>query len=348
MTVQSLEELKKEVQEAEEIQEEVEDVEDVDLEEEDQEDVEDVDAEESEEDPGEEEPESKPEDVEPWLQTDDMEPVPAKTHLKMKSKWKGRLSDAEDESNALKSELDQVKRELESLKTGTVVTNPVPGSKIVRPRRSDFDIDDDDGFNDAYDRYLDEAERERQQRYQIEANQTSKVKKAQAEVAQAVEDHYDRASKLSEKHNIDPENFKKADFNFRSAIESIAPGNGDSFADRFITILGEGSEKVLYHIGVNEAARGKFLSALASDPSGLKATAFLGQKKAELTKTQSKTTSRAPKPATRHNGDSKGVSATARKLKKQYAKFVENPQTLQKAQDLRTKAKKLKIDVSDW
>lgn len=338
MTAQSLEELKEEVQEEEEIQEEVEDIEDVDLDEE----VEDIEAEESEEDLEEEEPET--EDVEPWLQSDDMEPVPAQTHLKIKSKLKGRLSDEEDKNNALQSELERLKAENESLKSGQVV-NPVPGSKIVRPKRSDFD--DIDDYHVAYDRYLDESERERQQRYQVEATQTATAKKAQADMAKAVDDHYDRASKLSEKHNINPDNFKKADYNFRSAIESISPGNGDSFADRFITILGEGSEKVLYHIGVNEAARGKFLSALASDPSGLKATAYLGQKKAELTKTQSKTTSRAPKPATRHNGNAKAPTAQTRTIKKKYDAAMKK-NDYQAALTLRKKARLLKIDVSDW
>ncbi len=280
----------------------------------------------------EEKEESPPE---PWMITEGMEPVPVQTHLKVKNKLKGRLSDQKDE-------IAELKAEIEALKAPVQQQAPV---QVKRPNRLDFD--DDADFNAAYDRYLDESERERQNRFRIESSQKAQVEQTKAEVEKAVTEHYTRAAELSEKHGIAPENFQKADYSFRAAVDSVVKGQGDLIADKMIQTIGEGSEKVLYHLGVNDAARGQFISALASDPSGLKAMAFLGQKKAELTNVKNKITSNAPKPAAQQRGGGGAPTGDARKLKAAHDKALKSG-TLQDVFNIRKKARAAGHDVSGW
>ncbi|MBT8341046.1 MAG: hypothetical protein KJP07_13605 [Desulfatitalea sp.] len=291
--------------------------------------------------------EQEPE-IEPWMKTEsestDSKDVPVHTHIKIKQKLKGRISDQKDELAALR-------KELESLKAGSAgvghsnAVMQVQGSKIKRPMPVDFSSDDD--YEAARVRYEDEMYRERQQRIQMEEAQKAKLNTAKANMEKAVSDHYDRAADLVEKHKIDPDAFRSADVNFRSAIESIRPGNGDLLADKFIEVCGEGSEKVFYHLGVNEASRGQFVSKLIEDPTGLKAMAFIGHKKAELTNPKQRTISRAPKPAAQHRGDGKTTPANAAAFKKAHDK-AERSNDLQGQFNARRDARKAGVDISKW
>lgn len=316
----------------------------------------DVDTESSDEPEGEDagdDDEGKPVDcnVEPWMMTgeedeeddpDDDKTVPLVSHIKQKKKLKSRISDQKDE-------IAELKAEIAALKTGSQhpaqQQPPAPGSQITRPRRSDFD--DDEDFDAAYDVYLDKKEQERQQRLAAQSQQKATEDKFHADILSSVDGHESRSIELSEKHGIKLENVEAANRNFRLAVDSVFKGKGDDFADILISKLGEGSEKVVYHLGVNESARGQFIASLANDPNGLEAMVFLGQKKAELNKPNGKTNSRAPKPSAQHKGSGSAPKAEAKKLKQAHDKALKDD-NLQEVFNIRRKARAAKIDVSEW
>ena len=124
------------------------------------------------------------------------------------------------------------------------------------------------------------------------------------------------------------------------------PNLGDPVVDQAITVLGEGSEKVLYFLGRNQTALDRFKSLLAEDKSGMRAMVYLGQQKERLTNVKQKRSS-APAPAPNVKGGLKNDSATERKLKKLYqqAHKKNNPQ---KAYDAKQQAKKAGINTSSW
>jgi chromosome segregation ATPase len=338
-----LEELKKQNEEEEKkLEEPADDLDEevVEDSEDEQEEVEDLEEEESEDD------EKEQKTLEPWQMSDEdeaaiskgeEEKVPVKTHLKIKSKLKGRLSDAEKENKRLKEENER----LQSLKTDE--------PKLKKPLPEDFKTDDE--YEAALDKYEDAVATQRYYKIAETERKTTAQKKAIEARQQSVEKHYERAAELVESSGIKPELFKNADTKFRSAIDSIVPGSGDVLADHFIDLLGEGSEKVIYYLGVNEAGRNKFQALFSSEPqSGMKAAVYLGQLKQKLLK-PAKMTSNAPAPATRHNGDDKPGSGSDKKrakaLKKEYKNAAKsgNPQDIYNA---RKEARKLGIDVSDW
>jgi len=109
--------------------------------------------------------------------------------------------------------------------------------------------------------------------------------------------------------------------------------------------MGEGSEKVLYYLGRNQAALNKFQSLLAADKSGMKAAVYLGQEKQRLTN-PIKPRSKAPDPASEIKGD-EATRGAANKFKKTYdaASKKDHPQDMYNAKKA---ARAAGVDVSEW
>jgi hypothetical protein len=150
---------------------------------------------------------------------------------------------------------------------------------------------------------------------------------------------------LLKESGISPEVYQKTDRTLREAVEAIRPNQGDLTVDYMISVLGEGSEKVMYHLGVNKAARGEFIALLAEDPGGLKASLYLGQKKAQLINTK-KGISRAKAPPSDVQGDT-STSPNAVALKRKYdAAHKKNKG--QAAYNIKKEAKKAGVDTSKW
>ena len=123
--------------------------------------------------------------------------------------------------------------------------------------------------------------------------------------------------KLAEKSGISADMYQSADRKVRQAIDSVFNGAGDDITDALIANLGEGSEKVMYSLGVNSTRLNELRSRLQSDPSGVKAAIYLGQLNAEL-KAPMKRKTTAPKPPPEVNGDAK-ASTSVRNLQKRYS-----------------------------
>ena len=282
-------------------------------------------------------PADKP--VEPWQdETDpaDLEDVPVGTHIRMKQKLKGRLSDKD-------SEIEKLRAENEALKKGKV--EPPEDLKLPkRPKEEDFDYDSGE-YQKALDKYEDDATAARFNKIAYEKQLQDSYVKAKERLDKAVDGHYERAAVLVKEHGIDAEIYKQTDKAVREAIDAIMPGKGDLVVDSLISMTGEGSEKVLYYLGKNKGALNELRGLLVEDPSGMKAAIYIGQQKERLTGTR-KQTSQARKPAQNAAGDSQ-PSEKGRELKKKYDAAHKKGDN-QAAYNIKKQAKTQKIDVSGW
>ena len=245
-------------------------------------------------------------ELEEWQKTEADEPEGDKPvfekSLKAKKKLKGLLSERETELTEKEKELERLRLENERLKSGSLKSEQ---GRLKRPVKSDFEDEygdvDIDKFHVALDDYDDQRAELRRAGKKAQSNQ----EKYQATVNEGVENHYQRAEKLLEDSGINPDVYKSADAKLRKAIEEVFPKKGDFITDNLIANLGEGSEKVAYFIGNNEAARLKLQSLLREDPNGLKAAMYLGSENQRLnTNKPMKRTSKAPSPTTKIKGDS--------------------------------------------
>ena len=278
------------------------------------------------------------EEWEEWMEVVDQDlddpskNVPVGKFVSVKRKLKGQISDRDEEIERLKKERD------DALKL-----KPKQETVLVRPKKDDFEEDED--FEDALDKYNQSRTAETINRTRLEDQQKAGQQQAQEKFIEAVDGHYERAATLIEKSGIKPEVYKAADTTVRKAVEAVTPNLGDVIVDQVISILGEGSEKVMYFLGRNKAALAKFQSLLESDKSGMKAAVYLGQEKQRLTNPL-KPKSTAPNPVTNIKGDAP-VSGAAAKLKKKYD-AAHGKTDNQSAYNVKKEARAAGVDVSDW
>ena len=276
-------------------------------------------------------------ELEPWMKEDgeqDLDDpskqVPVGKFVSVKKKLKGQISDRDEEIERLRRERDEALKQ-----------KPKPETVLVRPKKIDFDTDEE--FDEAFDKYSLNRTEETINRTRLEDQQKVRQQQAQQKLVEAVDGHYERAEKLIGESGITPEVYKVADTTVRAAVEAINPNLGDVIVDQVISILGDGSEKVLYYLGRNKVALAKFQNLLATDKSGMKAAVYLGQEKQRLTK-PIKPRSNAPNPVVDIKGDEVLTGAEGR-YKKKYDAAKGN---LQKAYNIRKEAKAANVDVSTW
>ena len=248
------------------------------------------------------------------------------------------------------SELDDLRKQVEALQSGTAPKAEQEQVALVRPTREQFDYDDD-AYDAAVDNYYD-AKLDRK----IDSRTKDSTEKAnQANQQQAFADnqkknldaHYERAGKLVEDGKLTEESFRNADTLVRKALDSIKPGYGDMLTDSLISTLnslGDGSEKVMYQLGVNPAKLQELQNKLITDPSGLSASMFLGQLQAKA-QTPSKRRSQAPTPGSKVEGEG-GNNGNVSTLQKQYNKIDSND--IQARISFKRQAKKNGTDTNNW
>lgn len=289
-------------------------------------------------------------EIESWMQSDEATPdesgfTPNHEAAKRRKQAKALKATVAEKD----SELETLKKQIEQLQSGAATPQqPQTEALPERPTREQFDYDDD-----AYDKAVDEwndkkiearfnsfsqssnqkADQERQQQEQLNA------KAAQDKV---VDSHYERASKLVEEGKIDADKYQQADRNFRQAMNVAFPDKGDAITEQLISKIGEGSEKVMYSLGVNNAKLAELQSRILSDKSGLSAAMYLGELKSQLS-TPTKRRSQAKKPAKQVNGDVQ-ASDSHSKLRKKYDKMT----SVQDRVSFKRKARADGVDVSNW
>ena len=276
-------------------------------------------------------------ETESWMETDEDQSndIPNAAWKGAREKYKAKLSKVKEGHDA---EINKLKAQVAELQSG-------PAKQLNRPKRDEFyDHDDPEG---AFIEALTDFKME-----QGSAKQAATVKQAESnrqqsvvleQINKGVDQHYERAIKLSEESGITAETYQASDRTVRTAIDAVLPGNGDIVTDKLIADLGAGSEKVFYSLGVNTAKCAQLQSLLTEDSSGLKAAMFLGELKAQLNAPQKRKTN-APKPAPHLKGDAAGDHTN---LKKEYDKANKSGNT-QAAFDARMRAKGSGANVSNW
>ena len=164
---------------------------------------------------------------------------------------KGELNDTKDENEELKARIA-------ALESGKQQPQAEASAKpLVKPTREQFDYDDD-AYDEAIEKYYDDKFDQKLNSHSTNANQKSQQEAQQEALNKAkqksLDDHYERAAKLVSQGKVTEESFKGADKVVRMTLESMYPGQGDSSTDALISTLdnlGEGSEKVMYQLGVN-------------------------------------------------------------------------------------------------
>lgn len=277
---------------------------------------------------------------EPWMADEGEQPpstVPVGTHIKMKQKLKGRLHDQNDE-------LERLKEENARLKAGQLTPATTTSRPPKRPRENEFEtlVEFEEALSEYEQKMVDHRLQTANQKNAIQQMQLA----AKAKLEEAVDDHYTRAAKLIQDNGIDTEVYQRADRTVREAIEVLMPGKGDFTTDQIISVLGEGSEKVMYFLGRNKNALNELKSLLVDDPTGLKATLYLGQQRERLLNNKQRL-SKAPAPGKKVRGDATPNTAKAKALLKK-RKAAQAAGNLQLAYNIKKEAKAQGVDVSTW
>lgn len=336
MQVQSLEELRAlnaaeeaaaaqaEVTEAEEVEEtEVEEVE--------------TEAEEVEQESEQEEGESEEADEQPeWAKTDsDREKgaVPVAKHVEIKHKLQGKIADKDAEIAALKQQLEHVQ------------AAPPQHIEDLEIAKEAWEFD---GTTEEYQRYKAQVDarnaiklqRSEQQRQANEQRQREEAARVEAEL----DKHYERAAALVTSGIIkQPEQFQAAEQTVVKSVESVAPGLGQMVINSMISRLGEGSEKVIYHLGANATALREFESELRADPTGIRAAMFLAEKKALFNSKPAVKPKPVPKPDVPLQGKAPIIAQEQRAYEKAHKSG-----NIEKALEIKIAAKAKGINTSNW
>jgi hypothetical protein len=283
-------------------------------------------------------------EIEEWAKSDEQtshdnsDTVPVAAHAKVRAKLKAKVEERD-------SEIERLRLEIESIKKG--VTAPQPALK--KPNRDDFwEADDPD---DAYLEALADWKINTRSNQQEEHRKKAELEKVQQErnklIEKSVDSHYERAAKLSEQSGITAAAFQSADLAVKQAVESLAPGFGETIVNMLISNLGDGSEKVMYHLGVNKSALAELKDYISTDmkDGGMRAAMYLGRKSAQLNQPK-KRVSQAPSPASQNNGDA-STSTSEAALKRKYQEAARKDDT-QARFDIRKLAKQKNINISNW
>lgn len=255
-----------------------------------------------------------------------------------RKKWKSRYTEQKEKNDEIIKENERLKKELEAK---SIVTNK------VRPKREDFDSEEK--YEDALYDYRASIDTEKNQQIFFKNEQRRIFEEKQKKIDKDLDAHYIRVESLAKKSGISEDAYKGAELKFRGALDTLFPGIGDNVADELISSMGEGSEKVVYHLSINDEKLAKLTNLFRENPSGIKAAAYLGQLASTLS-APAKRTSRAPEPMDEIKGDKKTPSANAaneKKMREDYQR-AHSSHDGQKAWALKKQAREAGIDTSSW
>lgn len=287
--------------------------------------------------------ESQKAEPEAWMTGDDQESPGAQKKFTDKDIGAAKASLRAKLEKQHQSELDQMRAQLEELRSKSVVQQPA-----TQPKREDFyDQDDpDEAYLAARVKWELANTLAQQQAGSQQYEQQRKQLEAHQRISSSVDQHYERAATLAAASGITPELYQSADRRVREAIQGVFGGeSGEHVTNALIANLGEGSEKVLYKLGVSPKSLAELTTKLRDDPNGLQAAIYLGKLSAELTTTARKR-SNTPAPATNVQGDA-NTTDLSRTLLRRYQEAHKRGDT-QAAYDIRSEAKGKNINVKSW
>lgn len=289
-------------------------------------------------------------EVELWMQGEeqtspnDDKSFDSSDMAKLRRKLKAKAEEKDDE-------IAQLKRELEAIKTGATQA-PVNNQPVTQqPKREDFyEADDPD---EAYINALTDWKLEQRQQATSaqaqEAQQQAEQEKFNQLQKKKLDNHYEQVQDLISSNVITPDSYQAAETTVRRAFDVATGGNGDALTDTIIAQLanlGEGSAKVVFHLGKNATNRTKLVDAFVDDPSGLTMMGVLGELKAKLTSAPVKKISSAPSPSASLKGGEAGGDNSA-KLARRY-KEAHKRGDAQSAFNIKQEAKAAGIETRNW
>lgn len=283
--------------------------------------------------------------AEDWMAEDDAKgsgmQVPASVLAATRTKLKGQLREKDGELDALKAELAQLKQAGQR----TAIAD-IPPAPLKPPVPQEFQTVEE--YQSAVSKYT-TGEVQRQMAL---VSQTQNAKARQdaviETVTKAVDSHYERAAELVRANSISPEVYQNADLKVRQSIATVFPDAADKIVDDLIANMGAGSEKVMYFLGRNEAARNTLIAKLTQDGRGIAASMYLGQLVAQKAGNPANTSSMAPAPSPRVKGTTGGAgTSSVEELKKRYDSAHKKGDT-QSAFNLKREAKLAGISTVSW
>ena len=285
------------------------------------------------------------EPVEAWLQTDEQ----LASDGQKKPSFRGLKNKLRKKITARDEQIEQLRAELNELKGGgqrqsQPQAQPRP---IVRPKLADFEFDEaryEAATAQYQDAVIDDKLQRHAQRQAQQNRQRTQVELQNRQMATAVDQHWERAAQLVADGRIGEDVFREADASVRQSINQAMPGQGDQVTDFLLSRIGEGSEKVLVHLGRNAEPMAKLQQLLIDDPNGISAAIYLGGLKSKITSKPKARASRAPKPGSVVNGDAKLAANGSDSLKKYKAAGTD----IQKRIEIKYAAKTAGVDVSNW
>ena len=242
------------------------------------------------------------------------------------------------------SEVDELKARISDLEKPNSNGTPAALSKPTREQFYDTD-DPDEAYVDALTDYKISVANANQQAQNASTETSRKQADQLTVINKGVDAHYLRAAELSEKSGISAEVYQSSDLVVRQMIDELYPNAGDAITDALISKLGDGSEKVLYNLGVNKTRLNELREHLVDDPSGVGAAMYLGSLRSTLTNPRKRKTN-APKPAPNISGD-KTSNSQHRALLNKYTSAHKSGD-VQAAFNAKREAKKQGADTSTW
>lgn len=251
-----------------------------------------------------------------------------------------KLNKERHKKKEAKSELEQVKQELAELKQ-QLVAKPqpatIPTEHMGEPKFPDMydpGIDGDrDKYSKAVAKYL--ADMNKYNSRHSEAEQAQANRKQQLE--EVTRNLAVRAAKFSTEHKVSVDRVADALNRATAAIDSAV--NLDGALAWLLDSVGDGGERVAYHIGTNKAAEEQIVGMLKADPTGIKAAAYMARLADKLKPKASKQISKAPEPDQPLQGDAATMSA--QRLQEAYDKETD----FNKLRAIRKKARELGVTL---
>lgn len=290
------------------------------------------------------------EEVESWMQEDVASPSneadsgfkPSPEAAAVRKKLKAKLNEKDDE-------LEQLKAKIEQLESGQGQPAQQAQSLPPKPKLEDFDYDEakhDAALDEWYDKKFDAKVSSTLTTKQQKEQQQAQAEKFRKSLEDAENAHYGRAEKLVAEGKVSAEKYQQADRAVREGFDRLAPGKGDDIVAQLIKTLnslGDGSEKVMYQLGVNPAKMQEVTNMYASDPTGLSAVAYLGKLQATI-QSPVKRKSSAPKPSPELQNGGGGKSPE----KAFVDKYKRAGDDLQKRINIKREAKKAGINLNNY
>lgn len=207
------------------------------------------------------------------VETDDASPVQAEhsgkkmveVPVQKLAKLREQRRTEREEKERLQKQNEDLMRQLSLMGSGQKQDQPA-----VVPTLESCDYDEGK-YQAALVQYQNQTLEQKLQEIERNRLQQQRAQLMQQQLEQSVSEHYQRVESLG----VTVEEFYPAEKTLRDAF-------GDVAVDQLIDAIGEGSEKVVYHLGLNQAERDKVAALVQQDPTGLKAMTYIGRLASKL------------------------------------------------------------------